>query len=96
MSETLITLLVAVGGVLIAFLGLRHQIQKDKRDHEERIMERITQENTKIHDRISRLQRRVNEGIAPQLSEMNGVLQGVDRILQALQDRYITRRPGDD
>lgn len=96
MSDSLITLLAALGGVLVAFMGLRHQIQKDKREHEDRIMEHFTQENTKLHDRISRLQRRVNEEIAPNLSEMGGVLRGVERILQALQERYITRRPDDE
>lgn len=96
MSEQLVTLLVAVGGVLVAFMGLRHQIQKDKREHEERIMEQITQQNTLLHERISRLQRRVNEEITPQLGEMNGVLRGVERILQALQERYITRGGGNE
>lgn len=96
MSDSLITLLVALGGVLIAFMGLRHQIQKDKREHEDRIMEQIMEQNKLLHERISRLQSRVNEEIGPQIGEMNGVLRGVERILHALQERYITRRPGDE
>ena len=95
MSEQLVTLLVAVGGVLVAFMGLRHQIQKDKREHEDRLMEQITEQNKLLHERISRLQRRVNEEITPQLGEMNGVLRGVESILQALQERYITRSSDD-